>query len=817
MSGNKKRIFVIDGYGQIYRSYYAFMQKPLIDKNGNNVSAVYGFFNNLMMLIRDFRPDYLVVALDSKGKTFRHDLYPEYKANREKTPEDLHAQIPVICNILDSLNVGHYAKVGMEADDIIATIATNATKLGLETVMVTGDKDLMQLVNDSVFALRPPRKGEHEYRLCKQAEVKEIFGVRPDQICDYLTILGDSSDNVPGIAGLGEKGAVKLLTEFDTLKNAYDHIEEQSASVKAKLENARDTIGLSHTLIELKNDLFTTDDFNIEDYAVSKINWYNAIQEFHAVGSDTLVKNAKRFIDPSIKIEPKKFYPAKVQTEDEEVSVPDDFTVDLNNEKALVGYNLKEKIKELLHQGKEAKASFDVMIAAWLLDSNKGSYEFADICDKYLGTVELEESEALRRLVYILTQKLKKHNLYQVMTDMEMPLIPVLAKMENAGVILDRNRLSESETEFTKELLKIESDIYTLCGHPFNLNSPKQLQEVLFTERKLPAGKKTKSGYSTDSDVLENLALTVEDPVPAMLLRYRALSKLLTTYVAALPSLCDSEKRIHTTFLQTGTATGRLSSKNPNLQNIPIRTDEGRKIREAFIPREGCVLLSADYAQIELAILASMSGDEELCRSFREGEDVHKITASLIFDEFPEMVTPEQRRIAKTINFGVIYGMSAFRLANELKISRTQAQGFIDTYFARYSAITSFMEKIKEDAAKNLCVRTLFGHMRAVPEMAVSNKTVRAAAERVAVNTVIQGTGAEIVKKAMLAVSDELVKNNLKSRLILQVHDEIILEVPCEELETVKALVTRCMESVEGLNVPLRVGMETGGSWGSIH
>lgn len=817
MSESKKRIFVIDGYGQIYRSYYAFMQKPLIDKNGNNVSAVYGFFNNLMMLVRQYKPDYIVVALDSKGKTFRHDLYPEYKANREKTPEDLHAQIPVIVNILDSLQIGHYARVGMEADDIIATIAKNATGLGLETVMVTGDKDLMQLVNDSVFALRPPRKGEHEYRLCKAPEVKEIFGVCPNQICDYLTILGDSSDNVPGIAGIGEKGAVKLLNEYGTLKNVYDHIEEQTASIKTKLENARDVIGLSHTLIELKNDLFTPSDFDLEDYATSRINWYNAIQEFHILGSETLVKSAKRFIDPSIKVEEKHYYPIRKESEDENIVVPDDFKVELNNPSALVGYNLKEKIKELSKSGIESKASFDVMIAAWLLDSNKGSYEFDEICDKYLGTTKLDEDEAIRRLVFILSEKLKKQNLSNVMYDMEMPLVSVLAQMENQGVILDYNRLKKSETEFTKELLQIESDIYKLCEHPFNLNSPKQLQEVLFVERKLPAGKKTKSGYSTDSDVLENLSLTQEDPVPSMLLRYRVLSKLQSTYIAALPALCDSEKRIHTTFLQTGTATGRLSSKNPNLQNIPIRTEEGRKIRDAFVPKEGCVLLSADYAQIELAILASMSEDPELCRAFKNGDDVHKQTASLIFDEFPEMVTPEQRRVAKTINFGVIYGMSAFRLANELKISRTQAQGFIDTYFARYSAITNFMNKIKEGAAKTLQVSTLFGHVRSVPEMATSNKTVRAAAERVAVNTVIQGTGAEIVKKAMLAVSKELKERNLKSRLILQVHDEIILEVPNDEVEIIKELVRRNMEGVSALSVPLRVGIETGESWGAIH
>lgn len=785
MEENRKQIFVIDGYGQIYRSYFAFFSNPLKDKNGNNVSAVFGFFNNLMMLIHKYNPRYLVVALDSKGKTFRHDLYPQYKANREKTPEDLHAQIPVIVKMLDAMNIRHFERVGMEADDIIATIARNSSKMGLETVMVTGDKDLMQLVNDSVFALRPPRKGEHEYRLCKAPEVEEIFGIRPDQICDYLTILGDASDNVPGIDGIGEKGAVKLLKEYETLENVYNHIDSMSAGIRTKLENARDHIELSHKLIVLKDDLFESDEINLTDYEVKSINWVNAIQEFYSIGSDVLVRTAKRFISPDFVPEKPPVYSSKpkAETHSEVPQMPSDFKAD---------------------------GDFNAQLASWLLNSEKAEPSFEDSCEKY-------SANSFDELAWILTHKLKEKGLDKIYSDLELPLSYILKQMEECGILLDSAKLRQYETDLSKEILRLESDIYNLCGHPFNISSPKQLQEVLFNERKLDPVKKTKSGYSTDSEVLETLSFTTEDPLPAMILRYRALTKLLSTYVVTLPSLADENGRLHTTFVQTGTATGRLSSKNPNLQNIPIRTEEGRRIRDAFVAKDGCVLVSADYSQIELAVMASLSGDRALCEAFVNGEDVHIKTASLIFSEFPEMVTPSQRRIAKTINFGVIYGMSAFRLSQELKIPRKDAQSFIDKYFETYSGVSAFINKVCEQASVNLYVKTKLGHIRHIPEMASSNKTIKNAAQRVAVNTVIQGTAAEIVKLAMLEVYKSLREKNLKARMLLQVHDEIILEVPENEKETVIQLLKECMEGVKMLSVPLRVSVESAQSWGQIH
>lgn len=778
----KERLFVIDGYGQIYRSYYAFMSNPLLDKEGNNVSAVFGFFTTLMSLIAKYKPQYLAVALDSKGKTFRHEMYPQYKANRAKTPEDLHAQIPVIKGILEKMNIPYFERQGMEADDIIATLSKYSKDLGLETVMVTGDKDLLQLVDDDVFALRPPRKGEHEYYLCKADGVQELFGVRPDQIIDYLTILGDSSDNVPGIDGIGEKGAVKLLTQWQTLKNAYLNIDQITGAVKTKLENARDNIELSHKLIELKNDVLPPEEANPTKCLTSQIDWANGVEEFTKLGSAKLAVAAKKFL-------------------------PKDYAF---NKVLEINSFSHTKFASQTEEKPQVPEDFDIQIAAWLLDSNAGSYTDEELFEKY-------QTQDLKELASILFAGLEERGLLKVYNNMEIPFKNVLAGVQKNGIMLNVSKMKSFEKDLTTQILELERDIYTVCGHPFNLNSPKQLQEVLFSERNLPTGKKTRSGFSTDSDVLEELAYSNEDPVPAMILRYRAMSKLLSTYVIPLSSLTDGDGRIHTTFVQTGTATGRLSCKNPNLQNIPVRTEEGRRIRGAFETPQGWSFISADYSQIELAVLASLSGDPELCRAFREGLDVHRETAALIFDIFPDLVTPEQRRIAKTINFGVIYGMSAFRLGKDLKIPRSQAQSFIDTYYRKYERIGLFMQDTIEYCKKNGYVKTLGGHIRAVPELFNSNKNIQALGERIAVNTVVQGTAAEIVKRAMIKVNNSLQNSSLKAKMILQVHDEIILEVPDSEVEQVKQLVENCMVNAAELDIPLRVGIESARCWGDMH
>lgn len=808
-----KKLFILDGYGQIYRSYYAFMTNPLTDRNGQNVSAVFGFFNTVITILKHYEPDCFAVAMDSSGKTFRHDFYPQYKANRAKTPEDLHAQIPMIVSIMDRIGMKHFEMEGMEADDIIASLSRKASEQGLETVIITADKDLMQLVGGKVSALRPPRKGEHDYRLCHESEVLEIFGVRPDQIVDYLTILGDASDNVPGIAGIGEKGACKLLSENNSLDQIYSDLSVFKGSMRTKLENARDSYLGSRFLITLKDDIFDDRKIDFSEMEISGLDWDEATRAFSETGSSKLSSLARSMAGrraPKTGSDSPLF---KEQQQPELSEVPD---VNADDPSRLIGFDLKSRLIELRKQGIDARPYFDIQIAAWLLDSESGRYSCEDLCQKYIGQV-LDEKTAVNYLYPILSELLEHNGLEKIFYEMEMPLVSVLSDMESRGIRLDPSRLLSFSDDLKRQCSEIEDAVYTLCGHPFNLNSPKQLQEVLFVERDLPTIKKTSSGFSTDSEVLEELSVRTEDPVPSLILRYRTLNKLLSVYTDPLVQLCDSSSRIHTTFDQMGTATGRLSSREPNLQNIPVRTDEGRKIRDAFVPDEGFVLLSADYSQIELAVMAHISGDENLKDAFIRGEDVHRQTASLIFDIFPDMVSPSQRRIAKTINFGVIYGMSAFRLAGDLKIPRKDAQKFIDLYFERYPGVASFIESTRQQAAKSFSVSTLMGHRRPVLEIASSNAHIRQAAERVAVNTVIQGTAAEIVKLAMISIDNRLRERKLESRLLLQVHDEVILEVRKEELEDVRALVRDAMENAVKLSVPLRVSIEDASSWGQMH
>ena len=665
-------------------------------------------------------------------------------------------------------------------------------------------------------ALRPPKKGEHEYRLCKSEQVKELFGVYPNQIVDYLTILGDTSDNVPGIARIGEKGAVKLLSQFETLDNVYANIDSINGSLKTKLENARATVLLSKELIKLKDDVFESSCINWESIKTQNADWSKALPLFKKIGSARL----SSLVKADFKSKPDSQAESAVQKaeyDEKQVKAEKDHIPDYFPEDKVIGFNLKERVKEAIAKGENAEPFFDISIAAWLLDSNSGRYDIDSLKEKYGIDTDVAENECIKQLYSILSRKLEENNLADVFRNMEMPLVSLLAEMENNGILLQPSKLKEFEKELTEQCKTLENDIYAICGHVFNINSPKQLQEILFVERELPTGKKTSTGFSTDSDVLEKLSDTTEDPLPAMILRYRAINKLLSVYTQPLADLCDSDGRIHTQFIQTGTATGRLSSKNPNLQNIPVRTEEGRKIRMAFCAQPGCVLLSADYSQIELAVLAHLSQDRQLCDSFIRKEDVHRQTASLIFDVFPEMVTPQQRRIAKTINFGVIYGMSAFRLAGDLKISRKDAVKFIERYFEKYSGVASFIEKTKKEALETKCVRTAMGHMRAVNEIVSSNHVIRASGERIAVNTVVQGTAAEIVKLAMLSVHSKIERLNLRTKFLLQVHDEIILEVPLKEVETVTSLVKDCMENAVKLSVPLRVEIENAVSWGQLH
>ena len=912
----KKQFLVVDGYALIYRSYFAFINRPIRDSSGRNVSAVFGFFRTLFALIKEHKPEYIAVAMDSKTPTFRHEMYPEYKATRDKTPDDLRSQIPLVEKALNGAGVSCLRQDGLEADDLIATLAHNCTMDGMECMILTGDKDLMQLIGDSVYMLRPV-KGEY-IRFDAQT-VYNHMGVRPDQIVDYLSLIGDSSDNIPGVKGIGPKGAVKLLAEYGDLDSIYAHLDDIPAGTSKKLDESRENAFLSRDLIVLQKDA-ECETVRIEDLAITDVDWTGAVPVFQEIQSSSLVAAAgggteevrsarkgnqvekssadaedQKFLGKltgkgsyitvtsitqlreiimqalekgeaafdietdsiddmqatpvgfSISWEPCKGYYIPLREGGTEVLPENEVRTELkllleNPDMKIIGQNYKYDYKVLNRWGINQPAIyFDTMVAAWLLDSTAAAFNMDRLAETYLNyttikysdvvpkgflfpDIELakaseyaaEDADVTYRLYLMLSNLIKKRGMENVMYRVEMPILKILADMELRGMKILPKQLKSYEIELKERLAVIKEEIFKECGHEFNLNSPKQLQEVLFTERGLRTIKKTKTGYSTNVAVLEELARV--DVIPGLILQHRSLEKLRNTYVEALPVLINPDTgKLHTSLLQTGTATGRLSSKNPNLQNIPIRSEDGRRIRSAFVPTEGFTFLSADYSQIELVVLAHFSDDPGLKEAFISGIDVHKYTGALIFGIDPEDVTAEQRRIAKTINFGVMYGMSAFRLSQELSIPRSDAAVFIEAYFQRYSGVRKFIDITVENAEKTGKVMTLLGHERVIPGITSRNKNERSGAERIAVNTPIQGTAADILKLAMIGIQTQIDRKKLVSRMILQVHDELIFEVPENEIETMRKLVRAEMEGAVSLNTPLRVSLEIGKSWGDLH
>jgi DNA polymerase I len=906
---NNSTLYLIDGYSLIYRSYFAFMGRHLFAPDGTNVSALFGFFRSLFSILDEYRPGTLAVVLDSRVPTFRHEMYDQYKANREKAPEELHAQVSMIEEILQAMNMAVLRQDGMEADDIIATMADRCQKSGRSCIIVSGDKDLLQLLEGPVQMLRP-EKGS--YTLIARDDVASHWGVTAEQIVDYLSLVGDQADNVPGVKGIGPKTAVKLLQKFKTLDGVYENLEGCSKGERDKLESSREDAFMSRSLIILKRDVELPAE---EPAPVSALNREAAVPLLLRYGAKSLAEQASgaklksgevkkvrenradeggvpdqlrgegtyEILDSLEKLDgwlekakKESVIALDIETDniDEMLAHPVGFALSTEAKKGvyvpilaegrtvleeeevkrriaslvedpslfIVGHNFKYDYKVLRRWGLRCcNLWFDTMVAAWLLDSTSSSYGMDALAEKLLGyktisfkdlvpkgglfpDVELEKAgryaaedgDITFRLYELFKEQLELRGLGPLFRNVEMPLVPLLAEIEYSGIRLIPERLGEYGVELDKELGELETKVFEACGHSFNINSTKQLQEVLFEERKLTPVKKTKTGYSTDVSVLEELAR--EDVVPELILRHRSLSKLKSTYVDALPRLVHPETgRIHTRLIQTGTATGRLSSRDPNLQNIPIRDKEGRRIRSAFVPQEGKVLVSADYSQIELVVLAHLSGDPELTTAFKSGGDVHRRTAALIFDIPEKEVSPEQRRIAKTINFGVMYGMSAFRLSRELAIPRSRADSFIAAYFKRYFRINSFINKtVKETEESGIC-RTLLGHERALPAINSRNKTEKAGAERVAVNTPIQGSAADIVKLAMLAVANRLEEEKMESRIILQIHDELLLEAPEGEADRLESLLREEMESVIELSVPLLVSVERGMSWGDLH
>ncbi len=938
-------LFLLDAYGIIYRSYFAFISKPLRNPRGDNVSAAFGFFRSLFQLWDRYSPKAFAAVFDSRVPTFRHERFEAYKATRQKTPEDLHAQIPLVEEILGLLGVPTLRADRYEADDIIAAIAARCRDEGRPCYVVSGDKDLLQLVGGTVRALRPDR--DQGFVLVGPAEVEAEWGVPPDRILDYLSLTGDQSDNVPGVPGVGDKTALKLLTEF----GSFDAIWERLAEVKPdglrrKLEAGRDSAMLSKELITLAYDaplpvasldelavpsidrdaassvfmregmrslatrrvadgldkleaageLFAaagsqagsrltpaspdtptehTPDANGEAASVSPTAARGLPESYGRPGTHELVLDVaglRRWVDAAERAGVFAF-DCETDSLDEMRAMPVGFSIAVSPDAAcyvplaapdaaclsaetvrrlvapllaradlvVVGQNLKFDMHIMENWGAPIHcAPWDTMIAAWLVDPERASLGLEGLGQAYLGFggtpyAEVapkgtpfssapiakaapycaEDAYMTLRLKEALERELADAGLSELFAGVEMPVLSLLARMEREGILVDAASLEAFGKELDGELERVKAETFGLVGHEFNMNSPKQLQEILFVERKLSTGKKTKTGYSTDISVLEELAR--EDRVPELILRHRGLQKLKSTYVDALLALAADDPRIRTHFMQTGTATGRLSSRDPNLQNIPVREEEGRRIRKAFVAAPGKKLVSADYSQIELVVFAHLSGDPELKKAFIDGADVHRRTAALILGKAEDEVQQSERRAAKTINFGVIYGMGAFRLAQELGIPRGDAQRFIDAYFERYAGVASFIRDTVDAARRDGYVSTLLGRRRMIRAIDSRNANERQGAERVAVNTPIQGSAADIVKLAMLRVDSTLRERFPAARILLQVHDELIIEAPEAEADAVAAAVADAMAKAYTLSVPLRVGVEIAYSWGDMH
>ncbi|HEQ71840.1 MAG TPA: DNA polymerase I [Spirochaetia bacterium] len=892
-------LVLIDGYGIIYQSYFAFINRPLYNPQGKNSQAVFGFLRTLLELLRERRPMQAAVIMDSKTKTFRHDVYPAYKAHRDETPPELHDQVDVIEEILSALGVPALRVNGYEADDLLATLAARAQAAHIPCVIVSKDKDILQLVGKGVTVLRQHKGGGFEE--WDREAVFKALGVWPEQVVDYLALIGDQSDNIPGVPGIGPKTAVKLLSEFGSLERIYDSLETVSDTHKKKLVPAKTQAFLSKRLVTLESRVPLPDDapsFSLGPLQVSHAvplleregmttiikdltadsasgavlagappNRYRTVTEKAAL--DDLIQAARakgsfafdtetdgvdelsaHVVGISLAVEPESgaYIPLQavgVACLDEKLVIGTLKPLLEDPSLTLIGQNIKFDYKVMKRYGVTIATSlFDTMIAAWLLDSaGMGAYNLDTLAEKHLSyrTIRYsdliekgseqnlshiditrvtdyaaEDADIALRLAACFTPLLKKNGLLGLFQEVEMPVLRILAEMELAGIRILPAALHTLGATLSERLATLEEQIHQSAGKTFNINSPKQLQEILFVDRKLTPVKKIKTGFSTDNQVLEILAQ--EDEIPGLILEHRSLAKLKSTYIDTLPALVNPRTgRIHTRFLQTGTATGRLSSKDPNLQNIPVREELGREIRRAFVPAPDCLFLSADYSQIELVVLAHLSRDPLLANAFSTGLDVHALTASLIFHRPVDAVTPEERRMGKTVNFGVMYGMSPFRLARDFKISKKEATTFIDEYFNRYTGVREFKERVIAEAEKNGFVTTLLGRRRIIPAISSPNRMEKSGADRIAFNTTIQGSAADIVKCAMRDIDRFLNHGEYTSRLLLQVHDELILEVPEKELSLMQKEVARLMESAATLTVPLKVNVETGESWGMIH
>ncbi|MEE9566454.1 MAG: DNA polymerase I, partial [Desulfobacteria bacterium] len=862
---------------------------------GLPTNATFGFTNMLLKLLSDRKPEHMVMAFDAKGPTFRHEIYEAYKANRPPMPDDLAVQIPYIKQVVEGMNILSLELAGYEADDIIGTLAREAEKTGFHVVMVTGDKDFKQLVSPGISIWDPMKDRTIDY-----TGLKENFGLEPPQWVDVMALAGDTSDNIPGVPGIGEKTAVSLIKTFGSLEAIFKNLDNVSRKkLRENLSTFREQAMLSRRLVAINTEVplsvemgsLRVSDPDAETLAslfkylefqrlqkrfptktdLSKKKYRVILNDealnglvdelkqagMFAVDTETTAKDPMRAEIVGLSFACRPNEAAYIPLRHRYAGVPRQLDPDhtlaslkplLEDPKlAKVGQNIKFDWIVLKRSGIQLQGvTFDTMVASYLLNPTRRAHNLEAIAAEYLDhrmisykevtggkkddkgfegvliedavTYACEDADITLMAYELLEPKLQEGGFDRLFKEVEIPLIPVLVDMEMFGICVERERLKAVSKDFERQLDAMEDRIYAIAGESFNIKSHKQLGRILFEKLKLPIQKKTKkkTGYSTDVEVLTTLS--VEHELPALVLHYRSLSKLKSTYADALVDLIHPEThRIHTSYNQTVTATGRLSSSDPNLQNIPIRTEEGREIRAAFVPRKGWTILSADYSQIELRLLAHYSEDPILVEAFEADEDIHTRTATEVFELLPGMITPEMRRQAKVINFGIIYGMSPFGLSKELGISQKMAKIYIENYFRRYKGVKRFTEEIIEEARKAGKVTTLLGRHRWLPDILSKNRTAREFAERTAVNTPLQGTAADLIKVAMVRIHKALGEMNLNAKMLLQVHDELVFEVPPKELETVVESVTKIMEGVHELRVPLKVDIKTGQNWAIVH
>jgi len=863
MTEKKRRLFLIDGSSYIYRAFFAIPH--LSNSKGFPTNAILGFTNMLLKVLRESEPEYLAVVFDAPGPTFRHEVFGEYKANRPSMPENLRPQIPCIKEVVEALRVPLVEEGGYEADDLIGALVRKMEGVGIDTVLVSGDKDLMQLISQHVTMYDPMK--DKTFRI---PEVIERFGVGPDKVIEVMGLCGDTSDNIPGVPGIGEKTAAKLIEEFGSIEGLLRNVDKvKNARVRNNLLHYGDQARLSRELATL--DIHAPVEWGLEslkpgDPDLAKLHKIFKEMEFSRLLKEFTAKPERAAEDYHLVMDKQ-----SLQALADNLKSAGAFSLDLESTSLepmraeIVGLSFaykphqafyipvghtypgapaqldREEVLTFLHvQG----IAGDTMIASYLLNPSKHRHSLEELAREHLDRQVITYADVAGRgakeipfsqveveiagrysgedadLTLILARKLlpqiEEEGFTELFHRVELPLLEVLAVMEMHGVRLDRPLLTLMSKEFAGQMERISQDIYQQAGEEFNINSPQQLGKILFEKLKLPGGKRTKTGYSTDVEVLTELSR--EFPLPAKVLEYRSLSKLKSTYVDALPELINpSTGRIHTSFNQTVTATGRLSSSDPNLQNIPIRSPEGRRIRQAFIPDEGSLILSADYSQIELRILAHLSCDTSLIETFQRDEDIHAATAAEIFHVAPDQVNPEMRRLAKVINFGIIYGMSAFGLSKELAIPPSVAQAYIANYFQKYHEVRDYIDKSLELARQKGYVTTLMDRRRYVPDLGSNNRNVRQFAERIAINAPIQGTAADLIKVAMINIHRRLLEEKRKTKLILQIHDELVFEVPEDEGEAMKRLVQEEMEGVMKLYIPLKVDIGIGKNWAEAH